>query len=305
MFRGPSPSSVEGAVRVGFWRGGSRSEWTSPPSSSDHCDHPVDTHGAADLVTARGLDEIFGGTRKNVRGRLDVVTDMARRSELRIYEEILLLALRDEEGTIAPGTQYHFALGGAVLAELLLLQRITVEEGRRQLVSVADTRPTGDPLLDESLERIAHAKRRAAVRHWVSRIANQKGLRHRIAEGLCRRGILRNEIDKVLWIFSRRIYPELDPAPERALIARLEEAIFTDDEVVDPRSVVLISLARATGLLRATFGKKRLKERKDRIERIVNGEVTGKATREAVQAMQAAILVSVIIPSVVTTTATS
>lgn len=236
---------------------------------------------------------------------LDVVTGMAPRSELGIYEEILLLALRDEEGTIAPGTQYHFALGGAVLAELLLLRRITVEEGRRKLVSVADTQATGDPLLDDTLERITHAKRRAAMRTWVSRIANRKGLRHRIAEVLCRRGILRNDIGKVLGIFSRRIYPELDPAPERALIARLEEAIFTDGEVADPRTVVLISLAHATGLLRATFGKKRLKERQGRIEQIVNGEVTGKAAREAVQAMQAAILVSVIIPSVVTTTATS
>ena len=33
-----------------------------------------------------------------------------------LYEEIMLLALKDEEGTIASGTMYNYADGGAIIA---------------------------------------------------------------------------------------------------------------------------------------------------------------------------------------------
>ena len=42
---------------------------------------------------------------------------------------ILLLLLKDEEGTLAMGANVSFALGGAILAELLLRERIRTEPG--------------------------------------------------------------------------------------------------------------------------------------------------------------------------------
>jgi hypothetical protein len=45
---------------------------------------------------------------------------MTIQTNLFLYEEIMLLALRDEEGTIASGTMYKYAIGAAVLSELLL-----------------------------------------------------------------------------------------------------------------------------------------------------------------------------------------
>ena len=56
---------------------------------------------------------------------------MTRRSNLFLYEEIMLLALRDEKGTIASGAMYQHAIGGAVLAELLMTGRLTVDESRK------------------------------------------------------------------------------------------------------------------------------------------------------------------------------
>jgi hypothetical protein len=49
---------------------------------------------------------------------------MTRSDPLWLHEEILLLALRDKEGTFASGSHHRHALGGAILAELLLAQRI-------------------------------------------------------------------------------------------------------------------------------------------------------------------------------------
>jgi len=55
---------------------------------------------------------------------------MTIQTNLFLHEEIMLLALRDEEGTIASGTMYQYAIGAAVLAELLLNKRIAVGEPR-------------------------------------------------------------------------------------------------------------------------------------------------------------------------------
>jgi len=225
---------------------------------------------------------------------------------LHLYEEIMLLALRDEEGTVASGAMPNYAVGGAVLAELLLHQRLRIEEPKRnkRLVTLADNRPTGDALLDECLERIAGAKRRKRPETWVSHFANIKQLKHRVAAQLCRRGILEADEDKVLLIFTRKVYPEINPEPERRVIERLRRAIFTDTDDIDPRTVVLVSLANSTGILPAVFAKKDLKARKQRIAQIVNGEITGKAARDAIAAMQAAVMVACIMPAIMTTTVT-
>ena len=47
---------------------------------------------------------------------------------LYLHEEIVLLALRDQEGTFQPAGRYPYAIGGALLAELLFAQRIRVEQ---------------------------------------------------------------------------------------------------------------------------------------------------------------------------------
>ena len=146
------------------------------------------------------------------------------------------------------------------------------------------------------------ARRRAAPVAWVSRFAHVKKLKHRAAEALCRRGILRADEDKVLLIFSRTTWPTVDPRPERAIVQRLERAIFGDSVGLAPETVVLVSLAHAGGLLKFLFGRKRVKEHEQRIKEIVSGERMGKATREAIQAAHAAMMVATVIPGIVAAT---
>ncbi len=226
--------------------------------------------------------------------------------KLHLYEEILLLALRDEEGTIASGTMYQYAIGGSVLAELLLSERITVEEKhKRKVIRIENDTPLGDALLDECLGKVRGVKKPQAIETWVSKFASIKDLKHKAATQLCRRGILRVSEDKVLHIFTRKIYPEVDPGPEQELIEKMRAAIFSEIQDIDPEIVVLVSLAHSAGLLKIVFDKKELKGRKKRIEEISNGEITGKATQDAIQAMQAAIMVASIMPAIIATTVTT
>jgi Golgi phosphoprotein 3 len=141
----------------------------------------------------------------------------------------------------------------------------------------------------------------------VQKFAALKDLKNRAARQLVAKGVLKEDTGKVLGIFKRTIYPEANPGPEQDLRRRLEEAIFMDQQEVDPATTVVVALARATGLLDRVFTKKRLKPRKQRLEDLVNGNLAGKATREAVEAVQAAILVATIVPAIAasTTAATS
>jgi hypothetical protein len=228
---------------------------------------------------------------------------MPMNKQLYLHEEVMLLALKDEEGTIASGTSYQYALAGAVLAELLLSGRIGVEEQKKKKYGVLkDSTPLGDPVIDACLEKVIKAKNKQQLQTWVSRFSGLKDLKNRVARRLVERGILRADEDKVLLLFTRKLYPEVNPEPERKMIKNLRQAIFTDAKDIDPRTVVLVSLADSTGLLKVIFDKKKLKERKERIEQVVNGDVSGKATREAIAAMQAAVFVACIMPAIIVTT---
>lgn len=225
---------------------------------------------------------------------------MRRDEPLYLHEELMLLALKDEAGTIVAGAMYQYAVAGALLAELLMRGRLGIDSsGRKPRVAVLSERPIGEPLLDECLQRVAQAKRPGTAQHWVSKFAQTRQIKHRVAGQLVERGILRADQDKVLLVFSRRIYPELDPRPERAITARVRDAVFGERRDLDARTVVLTSLADGAGILRAVFDKRRLKGRKARLEQLRNGEVAAEATKAAIQAMQAALVVTTVIPVVV------
>lgn len=218
---------------------------------------------------------------------------------LHLYEEILLLALRDKEGSLHFGIHYQFALAGALVAELLLTHKITIEtDRRRKFVVLVDGSPTGDEVLDACLDKLNASKRRQQVQNWVRRFSAIPRLKHRAASSLVKKHILKLEEDHVLFLFKRKIYPEIDPRPEKRILDRMYDAIFSDKREVDPHTLVLIAISESTGLLKANFDKKRLRERRSRIKQIVNGDLVGKATKDAVEAMQAAVMVATIIPAV-------
>lgn len=223
--------------------------------------------------------------------------------DLYLHEEIVLLALNDRKGTFYM-RNYLPAISGALFAELLLSDRIQIE-GKRKLVNLLSREAFGDPLIDEILEKIAGAKRRAALQTWIQRISTTSKLAHRAAQGLCRRNILREDEHQVLLLFKQKRYPEIDHGAEQRLIWKLHEAIFGISMEIEPRVVVLLALANAADLLNISFDRKELKEKRKRIKSIVNGDLIGEATKEAVEAVQAAIVAATMVPIIAATAASS
>jgi Golgi phosphoprotein 3 len=223
-------------------------------------------------------------------------------ARLFLHEEILLLVLRDETGTFF-SKMYLPALGAALIAELLLAKRVEIEGGKKGTIRLLDSRPMGEPTLDEAMEKLRTAKRSAPLKTWVQRFSHIPKLQHKVAAGLCRKRILKEDEDQVLLLFRRKIYPQVDSRPERRVIDRLRRAIFSESREIEPRTVILLSLAKSADLLSIPFEKRALKERKERIKKIVEGDLLGKAAKEVVEAVQAAILVTMMIPVIASTAA--
>ncbi len=222
-------------------------------------------------------------------------------TKLCLHEEVMLLALGEETGKVAWGTWCDQALGGAVIAELRLAGRIRLEGiGKEARIEVVSTDPLGDELLDEWLAALSHEPESGTLVEWASKVSLTSDLRDRVARSLVRRGVLRVEESKVLFVFARTLYPELDPEPEREVRARLRDAIFTDTADVEPRTVALLSIAKAAEILPRVFDASELKARHDRIEALANGEVMGDADSDLAAQMVAVITAAAIVPAVIT-----
>ena len=222
---------------------------------------------------------------------------MSDPTDLHLHEQLMLLALRDDKGSLeSKASMYSFALGGAILAELSIAGRIRVAPGKKPLVDLVDKSPLGEPVLDECLEKVATAKRRAKAVTWVQRFANIKHLRHRVAQGLCRKGILRDSEDKVLLFFTRKLYPTIDPRPERRLVDRLRKAVFNDSPA-DPQTAIVAALANAAGLLAVHFDRKDLRRRKRHLKSITESTPAGTAAQQAVRAAEQAAVAAIVAAS--------
>lgn len=218
-----------------------------------------------------------------------------------LHEEILLLMLDNEKGALA-ANHPECLISGGLLAELLLDHHISVADTRRKLVETDSAHRASDPIADECLQMIRLAKKPKSLKDWVSRISGVKRLRHKVAQQLCDRGILRAVDDTVLFVFPRRRYLQMDLASKNEILERLRDAIFRDENLLHPRTVILISLANGAGLLDKLFGRKEIRARKKRIEQIVNGEMTGAAAKEVIEACEAAAMTAAIMPALISTT---
>jgi len=220
----------------------------------------------------------------------------AAAATLPMYEEILLLALDDDKGTIGLGDTFGLAMGGSMLAELAMLGAVKIDKGKKKEVEAVKRAQVDDPLLAECLAAIQADKKTRPARHWVTKFSGTKDLKNKAARQLVAKGVLKESSDKELGLFPRTIYPESDPGPEKGLRDRLYWAIFTSAHEVDPRTVVVIAMLKGTGMLPRVFDKKKLKSRQKRLEKLTSGQVVGTAAKEAMEAAQAAVMVATMVP---------
>ena len=186
---------------------------------------------------------------------------------LTFTEEILLLML-DDDGLFLPirGGAVEHILVGAVLMDLAFANRIDTDPDKLQ---VLDSTPTGNPLLDGSLERIANAGETMSTKAWVEVLAREHAadVRQRAMDSLVERGILEAKDEKFLWVFHSRRYPTIDGRVQRGVKLRMEDVLLSDD-MPDPRDVALVCLVDACDILSDIFSEREMERVRPRVEQL-------------------------------------
>ena len=223
--------------------------------------------------------------------------------QLCLHHDLTLLVLDDTGGSFN-GTMIEYGVAGAILSELLLQGFLKVSPDDEKLVAVAIDKTTGDPILDEVIKMIAESKNPESLQTWVYNVACISKLCHRVAQQLVDLGILEFNENKILWLFTQNLYPEIDSSYEKALRNNLAEAMFTKDLKVSERTAVLISFAKSTGALHANFAPVELKKHDSRINEICEGkQLASGATADAIAAVQACMTAVTVASTIAATTA--
>lgn len=215
-----------------------------------------------------------------------------------IAEDLLLLLTRDDTGKlVASSTEVDVALGGAMLVELTLTERVDLaaegEDVRAGRLVVRDAGPTSDALLDDAL-RIVVDKQGKKPQAVVTPLG--KGLRKRLYERLADRGILRSESGKVLGVFPTQQWPAQDAAHEDAVRVRLVHTLRVGAPD-DDRVAALVSLLNALRAVPKVVDPDEIgvakKELNARAKQIAEGNWGSAAVRRAIDDMMAAIMTAV------------
>ena len=208
-----------------------------------------------------------------------------------MHESILLLGLHDEKGNFGGMESFvHYGFTSGALMDLILEERITVEDGR---VKMKTNALTGNKLLNEVLRLIRESKKERKVSHWFHYLVQRVGkLRPLAIDDLIRRNILERREDKVLWVFKVNRYPSVDLQPENELRARLHEIIYEDAEPT-PKERMLLSM-----MIGCHMQKELAKEKADRkwvkqkMKDLTDDESLRKWLGSAVDEMQAVMMIT-------------
>jgi hypothetical protein len=206
-------------------------------------------------------------------------------------EEFLLIAYADDGTPLTDGTHLDNGLGGAVLLELALAGRVDVADKR---VVVADRAPTGDPLLDGALARIAQEPKSRKPGHWVTKFA--KDTRPLVLDKLVADGVLTTRKDRVLGLFPRTKFPSAYGVerPVEAQARQRMRAAIAGSGAVDPRTGALCALVAATDLDRKVFADQDRKQVKARLKEIGEGAWAAQAVQKTIEEIQAAVMVAIV-----------
>lgn len=152
-----------------------------------------------------------------------------------LAEELVLLAYDDETGRSSVSRiALDLGLGAAILVELMLRDRLVADGGLR----VVDETPTGEPVLDEVLSRVAVDAAHSAA-SWLQRLRH--GVRDLVLESLVQRGVIRDQAVTEMEYIPLHRYPTVDPSSEAQTRARLAEAL-TGRSTPDERTAGLATL---------------------------------------------------------------
>ena len=201
-----------------------------------------------------------------------------------LAEDLLLLAFDDEAGRPRTSTSGHLplAIGGALLAELALRDRLRLEVDQPR----ASSRPAGDELLDEVAAQVREGSRRRTVKGWVRRVG-RAGRRDQVRDRLVARGLLVPAPQAVLGLFTVTRHHLADPAAVERLATEVR-GVLIDGRPTTPRTRALAALAGATAVLNPLVERTDRRDARRQAERLADSPTLPAAARAVLRATRSA-----------------
>ena len=211
---------------------------------------------------------------------------------LTFTEEILLLLLDDKDGSFVPIPKATLgcAIAGAVLMDLAFDYRIDTDP---ESLVITDRTPTGNPILDPVLAKIAGHGQATDTRTWIRvlSVEDAPAIREQALESLVARGIVVQREARVMWAFRARRYPTIDGDVEQEVKLRIGDVLFSDD-IPDPRDVALIGLVDACDILRDIFPDRDMEQCRPRIDQLRKMDLIGRELASAIADIEQTVMMS-------------
>ncbi|MDE0050930.1 MAG: GPP34 family phosphoprotein [Rhodospirillales bacterium] len=211
---------------------------------------------------------------------------------LTFTEEILLLLLDDKDGSFVPipNATLGCAIAGAVLMDLAFDYRIDTDP---ESLVITDRTPTGNPILDPILTKIAGQEQGTDTRTWIRvlSVEDAPAIREQALQSLVARGIVVQREARVMWAFRTRRYPTIDGNVEQEVKLRIGDVLFSDD-IPHPRDVALIGLVDACDILNDIFPDRDMEQCRPRIDQLRNMDLIGRELASAIADIEQTVMMS-------------
>lgn len=212
--------------------------------------------------------------------------------EIRIAEQVLLLALNETSGKIYPlPDQYlDYAIAGALLMELVFKEHIRLHQGMMKTLTPA---PTGDAVLDKMMALLPSQGNSEAASVALADLAAHTGaLTPLLLEDLVKKGVLEQGSYRYLWFFTEPTFPAHSIAETTSIKKHLREILFQGRTPTE-NEAVLIGIAHVCNLLSHLFSPEDLKAAEPRIRKLIRFEIINHVLSNALGEFQNTVLTTV------------
>lgn len=186
-----------------------------------------------------------------------------------IFESLFLLALDDEQGQIIESVagDLEAILSGAVLAELILLNQIELEEGK---IIVIDPMPKENPVLDKVLFEILDTAKPRKLKYWLNTLISQN-IQDEIGHYLIEKNILTRKKKKLHLVIPYVENTSWAVSAQYASKNHLREIVLAGKQA-EAADKVLLAFLYYGKLLKLAFTTGEFRTAHKRLKKLIIGE---------------------------------
>ena len=205
---------------------------------------------------------------------------------MRLTEELILLILDEKTGYLGmvPDWDFSCVMAGAVIADLSLQNRVDVD---LESLNLLDATPTGDPLLDPTLEEISQSEETRSMQYWIEKnTPRSDDIVEITLERLAEKGILETDVGG-FWTMTKLVsrekaYPVSDEGSGQEAKSRIMDIVL-HDTIPDPRDIILICLMHICNGFKILLSEDDYLEKLERVKALSRMDLVGIAIAQAVE----------------------